>query len=311
MAEDDIVTNFDAGVGERYYLLFNVEEHVDVAQAYVVFEVSQFDDYAYLFAKPFFISLDTTAAVGDIVIEGMHLGVNGREAPVGQAFSNISVNITDASYEAGLGQTLSEAGTLVPLEFGPGDDQFFLSFDRIGNNSYDRPEAAAPAAAELEDEEPVSDIGIKNFAEINETLAAVTGVPITDSRVAATFSTIQQQLPTVEAINSFLSAHQMGITQLAVAYCAAMVDDAGAGLAGRDQLIDDLLSALLANGLAGNGGASLSTQPDPDVASNGASDSVRVEMANLYDRINATSGANAAAIATCASATGSAISTLQ
>ena len=280
-------------------------------QAYVVFEVSQFDDYAYLFAKPFFITLDSSASVGDIVIEGMHLGVNGREAPVGQAFSNIEVNITDASYQAGLGQVLSEAGTLVPLEFGPGDDQFFLSFDRIGNNSYNRPQAAAPVLAEQVDQEPVSDIGVKNFAEINETLAAVTGVPITDARVVETFTTIQQQLPTVEAINSFLSSHQMGITQLAVAYCAAMVDDAGAGLAGRDQLIDDLLSALLVNGLAGNGGAALATQPDPDVASNGASNSVRAEMASLYDRISGASGASAAAIATCASATGSALSILQ
>lgn len=311
MPEADILANFDAGVGERYFLLFNVEDHVDVPQAYVAFEVSQFDDYAYLFAEPFFITLDGSAAIGDVFIEGMYLGVNGRESGVGQAFATVSASVTDASYQSGAGQSLSDLGTLVPLEFGPEEDQFFLSFDRIGNSAYDRPAPVVPTPAEPEDLEPASDVGIKNFAEINETLSAVTGVPITDSRVATTFATLQQQLPSVENISSFLSSHQMGITQLAVAYCNAMVTDAGAGLAGRDPLIDDLLSGLLANDVASNAGAALTTQPDPDVASSGASLSVRAELVSLYDQINGSSGGNAAAIATCAAAAGSALSTVQ
>ncbi|BFM05897.1 LamG domain-containing protein [Halioxenophilus aromaticivorans] len=311
MSEEDVATNFDAGVGERYYLMFNIEEHVDVPRAYVVFEVSQFDDYAYLFAEPFFISLDANANIGNINLEGMYLGVNGRESPVGQAFSNLSVNITDASYQPGIGQPLSAAGTLVPLEFGPGEDQFFLSFDRLANNQYSRPEAEAPALAEQADQEPAPDIGFKNFAEINETLAAITQVPITDARVAATFSTIEQQLPSVENINSFLSSHQMAVTQLAVAYCNAMVTDAGAGLPSRDGLIDSLLTAMLANGLAGNGGATIASQPDPDQPDESAANSVRDELANLHDRISAASGTSAAAIATCAAAAGSALATLQ
>lgn len=306
MSAEDIATNFDVGVGERYYLLFNVEDHVDVPQSYVAFEVSLFDDYSYLFSEPFFITLDGSASVGDIFIEGMYLGVNGQESGVGQAFANVTANITDTRYQHGTGQQLSGLGTLVPLEFGAEDDQFFLSFDRIGNSNYNRPALVVAEPAEAEDQEPVSDIGFKNFAEINETLSAITGIPITHSDVASTFATLEQQLPSVENISSFLSSHQMGITQLAVAYCSAMVTDAGAALAGRDQLIDDLLSAMLANGIAGNGASPLATQPD---ASDGSS--VRSELVGLYDQINGASGANAAAIATCAAATGSAISTLQ
>jgi len=311
MPMDDVIANFDAGVGERYYVLFNVEDHVDVPDAYVAFEVSLFDDYAYLFAEPFFITLNNGAAIGNVHIDGMYLGVNGRETTVGQAFANVSADITDESYQPGIGQSLSSLGTLVPLEFGPEADQFFLSFDHIGNSSYNRPAVAAPPPPVPEDLEPVADVGFKNFAEINVTLSAITGVPITDSRVVNTFDNIQQQLPTVEGMNSFLSSHQMGVTQLAVSYCNAMVTDAGGSLASRDQFIDDLLSAMLANGILGNGGAPLLTQPDPDVASSGASRSVREELVNLYNQINGSSGASSAAVATCAAATGSAISTVQ
>ncbi|WP_317929986.1 LamG domain-containing protein [Halioxenophilus sp. WMMB6] len=312
MPVEDIVANFEVGVGQRYYVLFNVEDHVSVPEAYVAFEVSQFDDYAYLFSEPFFISLDNTATIGNVVhIEGMYLGVNGREAGVGQAFANVNVDITDASYQPGVGQQLSNLGTIVPLEFGPADDLFFLSFDAIGNRAYDRPPAPAPVAPVPEDLEPASDIGLKNFAEINATLSEVTGIPITDSRVAETYTTLQQQLPTVENIGGFLSAHQMGVTQLAVAYCNAMVQDAGGSLPARDQLIDDLLSNLLANNLAGNGGEPLLTQPHPDIASPDASKTVRTELTDLYNQIAGSSGNSAAAIATCAAATGNAIALLQ
>ena len=46
--------------------------------------------------------------------------------------------------------------------------------------------------------------------------------------VAATFASVKQQLPTVEAIDAFLASHQTGVAQLAIAYCSAMVDDAPA-----------------------------------------------------------------------------------
>ena len=46
-----IMQNFNAGVGQRYYLLFNISNvpGVNVPQAYMMFTVSQYDNYSYLF----------------------------------------------------------------------------------------------------------------------------------------------------------------------------------------------------------------------------------------------------------------------
>ena len=62
---DQIQQNFTAGVGERYFLLFNVSHLTGVPQSYVMFEVSQYDSYSYLFNKPTFISLDPAARPGN------------------------------------------------------------------------------------------------------------------------------------------------------------------------------------------------------------------------------------------------------
>ena len=59
-----ITQNFQAGVGEKFYLLFSVSHLVDMPQAYVMFEVSQLDSYGYLFDKPTFISLDAGGHAG-------------------------------------------------------------------------------------------------------------------------------------------------------------------------------------------------------------------------------------------------------
>ncbi len=80
LTADQIKQNFDVGVGEKYFLLFNVSDHVGKPDAYVVFEVSQFDSYSYLFRAPFFMMLDSTATPGDIPIAGIRIGINGREA---------------------------------------------------------------------------------------------------------------------------------------------------------------------------------------------------------------------------------------
>src|SRR5690606_561702 len=54
LTAEDVATNFEVGVGEKYYLLFNISHLIDVPLSFVVFEVQQFDDYGYLFNEPFF-----------------------------------------------------------------------------------------------------------------------------------------------------------------------------------------------------------------------------------------------------------------
>jgi hypothetical protein len=99
-----------------------------VPQAYILFEVSQFDRYGYLFDKPKFISLDPNATPGNIPIAGIRIGVNGAEAGVGQAYRTLDTSVTDSNYGPG-GQQLSTIGTVIGLEKGPEFDEFFLTFD--------------------------------------------------------------------------------------------------------------------------------------------------------------------------------------
>merc|ERR1712000_214162 len=99
------------GVGQKFYLLFGVSHLIDLPQSFIVFEVSQFDSYAYRFTSPFFISLDDTAEPSNIPLQGMRLGINGKEATVGQAWANLDVVLDSDSYEPGTGQPLSPLGT--------------------------------------------------------------------------------------------------------------------------------------------------------------------------------------------------------
>ena len=62
LTQAQIQQNFDAGVGEKFFLMFGVEHLTNINDSFVVFEAAQFDSYGYLFREPFFISLDGTAA---------------------------------------------------------------------------------------------------------------------------------------------------------------------------------------------------------------------------------------------------------
>lgn len=277
LTQAQIVQNYEAGVGEKFFLLFSVEHLTSVPQSYVVFEASQFDSYSYLFRAPFFISLDDAAQPNGIEIHGIRIGLNGAEADVGQAFANVDEVVSSGLYDPTTGQRLAEVGGVLPLEKGPEFDEFFLSFDRIGSAAFNRPAPPVPPPAAPQDMEPVSEIGVRTFDEINATLASITGVSPLDPNVQATFDTVRQSLPAVEQAETFLSSHQVAIAQLAIEYCNALIEDSalrsalfpafpftasvsaafpGPGPA-EDALIDPLLDRVI-----GSVVSPLATQPD-------------------------------------------------
>jgi hypothetical protein len=222
-----VMQNFNAGVGERYYVLFNVSDVTGVSQAYVMFTVSQYDSFSYLFYQPTFVSLDpavgTTTSVPSIPVQGIRIGINGTIPQVGQAFIPLNTTITAANYVP-TGEVLSNIGTVIGLQSGPAIDQFFLTFDKLGSHSNVVVEAipSIPAAANG----PVAaDIGIKTFAQINSTLSVLTGVPTNDPNVSATYLAVQQQLPATPTLEGFSSANQVGVAQLAIQYCNVMVNN--------------------------------------------------------------------------------------
>jgi mono/diheme cytochrome c family protein len=222
-----ITQNFSAGVGEKFFLLFNVSDHTGMADSYVMIEVSQFDNYSYLFNTPVFISLDPTAIPDGVPVMGMRIGINGKEATVGQAYKHLDTTLRNALYTPGFGQQLSPLGTIIGLEKGPDTDEFFLTFEVFGNNTNIVLEPQPLQPGTPPDLPEAADIGVRNFGEIHASMAAITGVSPVQIDVNNVFDTVKQQLPTVESLEGFLSAHQMAISQLAIEYCSALVDNNG------------------------------------------------------------------------------------
>jgi hypothetical protein len=268
-----IQQNFDAGVGEKYFMLFNVSHLVpNVPQAYVMLEASQLDSYGLQFTKPTFISLDpTVTSIPNVPIEGIRIGVNGLEEHTGQAYAPLKQTI-GTGYTAAAGQQMSSVGTVMGLEQGVLTDLFFLTFDRIGSLTYDRPPVPTPSLPAATDLPAESDVGLRTFDEIDTTLSLITGVPQTNTRVRATYTLVKQALPAIEKFGAFGPAQQTALAQLAMQYCNVLVDDntlrgsffggldgSGSGTAvfgtsgspntaNRDLLINSLINKAVGNG---------------------------------------------------------------
>lgn len=345
MSEGDIKTNFDVGVGARYLLLFNVSELIDQpacftttaegtsGNCFIVFEVQQIDDYGYQFAVPFFTVLGDGTLASPVTLKGIRIGVNGTEAPVGQVFANVNTQLAAGELQEGR-QNLSALGTVIEAKNGPEEDVFFLTFDQIGDNTYNRPVVAVPPPAPAADIPDQPTLGLRDFAEINASLSAMTGIPSTNTLVASTYEKVKQQLPTLTNLDGFLAAQQMGITQLTVAYCNAVVGNSSAANPARtalfpgfdfsaaanvafnsstkrDLIIEPLLKRLLASELANgtNPHSQLEGQADPE--------ELRLELNQLIDNMTSCGSGCAAdrtlttVKATCAASLGSAVMLLQ
>jgi hypothetical protein len=182
------------------------------------------DSYGIQFAKPTFISLDPAATVTDVPISGIRIGVNGLEAHSGQAYLPLAANIGGANYKAGTGQEMTKIGTVIGGEKGPFDDLFFLSFEQIGTLSHAYPDPVVNPPAAPADSPAESDVGLRTFDELNATLSNITGIPVTNTRVAATYDTVKQGLPAIEKLGTFGASQQTALAQLAIQYCNQMVD---------------------------------------------------------------------------------------
>jgi hypothetical protein len=316
-----IQQNFDAGVGEKYYMLFNVSHLVSVPQAYVMLEAAQLDSYGLQFSKPTFISLDKTATVSNLPIAGIRIGVNGAEAGQGQAYIPLSATI-GAGYTSDAGQKMTDIGTVIGLQKGVLDDLFFLSFDTIGTNSHPHPDPTVPTPLPPVDSPPQSDVGLRTFDGINATLSKLTGVSTTNSQVSQTYGLVQQALPAVDELGTFGPAQQTGMAQLAIVYCNQLVDTpnlrtaffsggmnpsspgsafGASGSAARESLIGDLLTK----------GKNTGLEFDPDDSA------IHDELDSLINKLlagptgSASGGAGTVMKATCGAVIGSGITLIR
>ena len=275
LTEAQIRQNFDAGVGQKFFLMFGVEHLTSINDSFVVFEAAQFDSYGYLFNKPFFISLDGTAAPDGLDVRGLRIGLNGAEARVGQGFSYLDTRITSTAYSAETGQTLLNLGTVLPLEKGPEEDEFFLTFDTLGARTFSRPPPPVPPASTPQDLAPASVIGVRTFDEISASMAEITGVSQNDPGVSAAMAEVRQALPAIPSLEAYASSHQAAIGSLAIEYCHALIENStlrasmfpgfnfdaapAAAFGNQNALFDPLLNRVL-------GTTQLAHQPDKNAA---------------------------------------------
>jgi len=240
LQQQQILQNYEAGVGEKSFVMFNVSNIIGNEcmnngnpMCFIYFEVSEFDSYSYLFYKPTFISFDPAYTPSNIPLRGMRIGINGRIADTGQAFANLNMNIDGSVYTPEAGQVLSIVGSIIPQEQGAAIDEFFLSFETLGSNgsAFTEPVASNPV---LTDPAPVTEIGVRMFDEINQTMAQLSGIDPNLPSIGGTqvndgadgvFTTYRQQFPASAYAEGFLSAHQMAIAQLAMTYCDELFED--------------------------------------------------------------------------------------
>jgi hypothetical protein len=219
-----IQQNYAVGVGQKFYLLFGIGELIDLPDSYIVFEVAQFDNYSYLFNAPYLINLQGRSLTQALTISDMALGLNGKEVITGQAWLKQQFTLASGT-DLTTAAALSAQGTIIGAELGAAADEFFLSFGRIGEREHVRTGTSVPVQQIIASSSQSSDIGLRTFAEIHASMSALTGVAQQQASVAAVYQTIQRQLPAAETIDTFVSAQQMAITQLGIAYCNAAIED--------------------------------------------------------------------------------------
>jgi cytochrome c553 len=221
-----IMQNYNAGVGEKYFMLFDVTDLSGLPQAYVQVTASVLDNYAYSFTAPTFISLNPNAAPANIPLSGIRFGVNGVLQSSGQSWAMVNTTIGGSAYTAAGGQLLSKVGGIVASDKGPDTDLMFLSFDQLGSHSHPfvNPAAPAPVATYAGVSPPLS--GVKFYGQINSAMSQITGVPVNTAAVNTAYNSLQQSLPTSNDLMAFTASAQTAISSLADAYCSTAVNTA-------------------------------------------------------------------------------------
>jgi Concanavalin A-like lectin/glucanases superfamily len=337
LTAQQVLQNFNAGVGQRYYLMFDVSAQTNIPQSYIVFTASQYDTYGYLFTNPTFMSLNSSAAPSGIALAGMRIGVNGVIPTAGQSYATLNTTIGPPAYSPSGGQVLSTVGAVIAVDQGPATDMFFLSFDQLGSFTHTFVEptytASVPVACTSTYPTPTGgvacppDFGVATFERIDHNMSGITGIPFTNQTVNTLYQSIQQSMPSQPTIAAFLPSHQTAISQLAGAYCAQLVATpsafntffAGSGLSALNGALSSSASSYFGTG-SGNA-AALASVVGPIVnnvvgptAYPQASAAMTAELNTLLLRVptlNSSATVSTATVAACSAALGSAATVVQ
>ncbi len=213
LPESQIAQNYLAGASDKFILRFGLDDYL-TAGDFIEFEVSDFDAYSYLFCFPTVHS----AMGGSFGIEGLRVAVNGTAPVASQSFKNVDSMVTQPV------ELLSGLCSVVPKDLGVALDQFSIWFDLIASTDLRAPEDPPEPIVDNSVLDPLPLTGIRDFDQINNTLAEITGVDPNTSSVLLTFDAVREQLPMNTDVRSFVTAQQVGIAKLALEYCNELVE---------------------------------------------------------------------------------------
>jgi hypothetical protein len=260
LTQREIKINYDAGVGQKFNLLFNISDFQNQAgwnaeigdRSYIWFEVAEYDDYSYLFSEPKYIDLDFQDATPPAVnfgFRGMRIGINGQEVGIGQAFARLGKSDDPTAPATDVLQITSPdpvsltrlqgeqygvtpaTGTIIPKDVDVNTDQFFLTFELIGGIVEGETRAGEVLNLQFNYNNTGDTfvVGLRTFDEINATMAALTGVSEAavvndESEALKGYKTLKGQLPAEANITTFAASQQTAIASLAGRYCDKRIE---------------------------------------------------------------------------------------
>ncbi len=213
LTQAQITQNFNAGVGKRLLLRFDVSRWAG-AGSFVEFMVSELDNFSYLFCQPTFVSPNAAG----FRVSNLRVAVNGVVPVSGQSFQSVDALVSEPR------QLLSRQCSIIQKDHGPMDDVFSVEFESLANFS-DPVDPGPPPVPPVEVfGDPLPKEGLRDFDRINTTMASLTGVDPNAANVSAAFAELEQQLPGTFDLRTFSSSQQVGIAKLALEYCDAMIE---------------------------------------------------------------------------------------
>ena len=213
LTQAQIDQNFDAGVGKRLIMRFDVSAWAG-AGSFIEFMVSELDDFSYLFCQPTFVSPNASG----FRVANLRIAVNGVVPVSGQSFQSVDALVQEPR------QLLSRQCSIVQKDGGAAEDQFTIEFEALGNFE-DPVDPGPPAVPPVEMfGEPLPSEGLRDFDRVNNSMASLTGVDPNAANVRDAFTELEQQLPPTFDLRTFSSSQQVGIAKLSLEYCDAMVE---------------------------------------------------------------------------------------
>lgn len=214
LTDVEIQQNYQAGAGSLTTLSFDVSSIVG-GPATVQMLATPIDDSSYMFAEPVLVS-----DVMPVRVANIRIAVNGNVPVAAQSFRR-----TDFTAQTS-GAVLSPLGAIIPADLGPEMDQFHLEFESLGNQT-GLAETISPGLPPVPAPDvPEPAVGMRTFSQINNTMAALTGVDKGNNEIATRYSELRDTLPPTFDIMAFGSPQQIAIQQLATSYCGVIVNDA-------------------------------------------------------------------------------------